>query len=169
MALIPTPDTYGYTIFCDDIREEAGGKHSFMGTYIGQMIIHVPFPITLPTFAFAVTILQRRRVFDPNVTIWVFLPGDSHDEPSIQGKFGEAVHGNIAESTAAETAALHPDTHVPDEDQYLTLGTHMKFSQIVMKKPGLIKVRAVIGDNMYRLGGLRVSPPPSANASQQPS
>ncbi len=180
MALSSTPDIYGYTIFCDDIREEAGGKHSFMGTYGGLMIIHVPFPATLVTFAVAVTILQKRKIFEPNLGLWIFLPGDSENEPSIQGKFSEIEHGKVAGATLAETEALHPDSLGRDEpidDIYVALNAHMKFSQMIMKQPGIVKVRAVIGDNIYRLGAMRVSPPPTqaqpdtanANASQQPS
>jgi hypothetical protein len=169
MALIPQPDVHGYTIFCDDIREEVGGKHSLMGAYGGLMIINVPFPVTLPTFAFAVTVLQRRKIFNPSVAIWVFLPGDSGDEPSIQGEFGEVAQGTIASATSAATEALHPDARAPYEDQYIILSTNMKFSPLIMKQPGVVKVRAIIGDNMYRIGAMSVSPPPDANASQPPS
>jgi hypothetical protein len=37
MTLLPSPDVWGYTIFCDDIREEIGGKVSLIGIYAGTM------------------------------------------------------------------------------------------------------------------------------------
>jgi hypothetical protein len=161
MALISTPDIYGYTIFCDDIRDEMGGKHSLIGSYGGLMIVHVPFPATLSTFALAVTVLQRRSIFNPNLNIRIFLPGDSDDQPSIQGQFGEAVDlSGAAEAAVAQTEALHPDATDQLEEGYLTMVAHMKFAPLVMKQQGIVKVRAIIGDNTYRLGGMRVSPPP---------
>lgn len=163
MVLIPTPDIYGYTTFCDDIREEVGGKHSFIGSYAGLMIIHVPFPVALPTFALAVTIMQKRKVFDPNLRLWVFLPGDSESEPSIQGKFTEVLQGKVVDAASSQLETLHPatqDSAILPEDRYVALSAHMRFSQLILKEPGAVKARAVIGDNIYRLGVLLVSPPP---------
>jgi len=34
-----TMNRYGYSIFCDDIRNEAGGKLSFIGCYNGVIFI----------------------------------------------------------------------------------------------------------------------------------
>ena len=166
MALIPTPDIYGYTIFCDDIREELGGKQSFVGCYPATMFVHVPFPATLPIFATAVTVMQRRKAFEPNFSLCIFLPGDADDQPSIQGKLQETNESKVAELTAAESAELHPDAQGDDfDEQYITLNARLKFSQLILKQPGLIKVRAIIGENTYRLGTLRVSPPPQGTVA----
>jgi hypothetical protein len=163
MALLPAPDVYGYTIFCDDIRQEVGGKVSFIGSYSGTMIVNVPFPATLPIFAMGITLLQRRRVFIPNIRLWVFLPGDPDDAPSMQAEAGESIDGAIAAATSAETDALHPDAHGLEEDRYVILHTHIRVSQLTIKQPGVMKVRAVIVDDMVRLGGMRISPPPQEN------
>jgi hypothetical protein len=165
MALIRTPDVYGYTIFCDDIRNEIGGKSSFIGTYMGVMLVHVGFPATLSTFAMAITILQRRRVLNPNLSLWVFLPGDTDNQPSIQGKLHEVTEGKIAQTTAESADALLATKSQPDDDEYVVTNAQMKFAQIVLKEAGIIKVRAIIGDDMFPLGALRVSPPPFATAS----
>ena len=37
------------SIFCDDIRQEVGNKISYIGCYVGQMIVS-QFPIVLPKF-----------------------------------------------------------------------------------------------------------------------
>src|SRR5215813_9575833 len=34
-----------YTLFCDDVRLEAGNKLSFMGVFQNIMVQHLPFPI----------------------------------------------------------------------------------------------------------------------------
>lgn len=173
MAIIPAPDIYGWTVFCDDIREEAGGKHSFMGVYAGNMIIHVPFPVTLPTFAMGVTVCQRRSIFTPSFSLLVFLPGDPDNTPSVRAEFHEVSQGKIAKETPAQRAALHPDAQGEMESEYVNANAHLKLSQFAIKQPGRIKVRAIIADNTYPVGSLRVSPPPqnesTASASQPPS
>ncbi len=39
-----------FCLFCDDVREEAGGKISLMGIYGEEMIIAAPFPCQVPKF-----------------------------------------------------------------------------------------------------------------------
>jgi hypothetical protein len=163
MALLPSPDVYGFTIFCDDIRQESDGKLIFIGVYSGVMIIHVPFPAKLPTFAMSATVFQRKKVFIPRVGLRVFLPGDAEDAASIQVEAGETVDGTIVAATSAEVDTLHPDAQVPDEERYVSMHANMRFAQFEIKRPGIIKVRGVVGDSIVRLGGMRISPPPQSN------
>ena len=80
------PYPYGYTIFCDDIRDEVGGKTSFIGTYRGVMRIHGDLPITLPKFCiYAVFVGERGRQID-ELVLSIFLPGDTDVAPSITGQ-----------------------------------------------------------------------------------
>ncbi len=160
MALLPAPDVYGYTIFCDDIRQEVGGKIFFIGAYTGTMIVHVPFPASLSIFAMGIVLLQRKSVFVPKIGLRIFLPGDPDDAPSIQAEANETAEGAIAAATAAEAETLHPDTHELEADRYVISHSYLKFAQLVIKQPGVVKVRGLIGDDMIRLGALRVSPPP---------
>jgi hypothetical protein len=167
MPLVPAPDVYGYTIFCDDIRREVDGKFSFIGAYSGTMFVHVPFPVTLPIFGLAITLFQKKTIFVPEVGLQIFLPGDPEDAPSIQAKGHESTEGAVAAATAAATDALHPDARGPEEDRYVILHNQLRFTQLMIKQPGVVKVRAVIGDDMIRLGSLRVSPPPQIPVSGQ--
>ena len=41
-----------FTTFCDDIRQEIGGKLSYMGVYSSDLYVG-GFPITLPKFCVA--------------------------------------------------------------------------------------------------------------------
>jgi hypothetical protein len=163
MALLPAPDVYGYTIFCDDIRQEVGGKIFFIGAYSGTMIVHIPFPATLAAFAMGITLFQRRSVFIPNIGLRVFLPGDPDDAPSIQAEIVENTEGAIAAITAAESEALHPDTRGLETDRYMISHSYLKFTQLMIKQPGVVKVRAVVGEDTVRLGSMRVSPPPQVS------
>jgi hypothetical protein len=165
MVLLPAPDVYGYTIFCDDIRYEIGGKVSFIGSYSGTMILHDVFPAMLPMLAMGVTLLQRRRIFIPKAELRIFLPGDSDDTPSIQAEAGESRMGAAAAATAAETDALHPDARDANDEGYVSMIHHLRFAQLPIKQPGILKVRAVVGANMVRLGSLRISPPAQVGPS----
>jgi hypothetical protein len=164
MTLLNPPDTYGYTIFCDDIRHEVDGKINFIGTYAGTMFVNGTFPIALPKFGFGMTLLQRREILVANVAVRIFLPGDIDDTPSIHGKFAEINEGTVAEQTAAEVAQLPKD-----EISYVGLHLNLIVSPLVINAPGVIKVRAVRGDDMVRLGAMRIVPvaqqAPSADAS----
>ena len=44
------------TIFCDDIREEVGNKHSLMGVYHGEMFVQA-MPVLLPRLCFYITFI----------------------------------------------------------------------------------------------------------------
>jgi hypothetical protein len=164
MALIDTPDVYGYTIFCDDIRHEVNGTRSFIGVYSGIMFIQSSFPVTLPKFAIAVTILQRKTVFMPNVGLRFHLPGDTEEKSSIQADLSEV-------SAGAVLADIKTRSHIKDEPHaYFALHGNFVLAPFNIPSPGDIKVRAVCGENIYRLGSLRViqqpAPAAAATASQ---
>jgi hypothetical protein len=160
MPLLPAPDFYGYTIFCDDIRREADGKLILIGVYGGTMLVHLPFPIILPTFGFSITFNQRRELLMPTVGLQIFLPGDPNNAPSIQAEMGEASQGTLATQTAAEVQALHPDTRNVEDESFISIITNLRFAPLAINQPGQIRVRALRGEQTIRLGALRVSPPP---------
>jgi hypothetical protein len=149
----PRPDIYGYTIFCDDIRHELGGKTSYIGCYSGTIFLHQSFPFTFPKFCFAISILQRREIFDPNVEMRVYLPGDGESDPSFSVFAQESSPGAIAEQTAKAVEGM------PIADQRV-IAMHMS-SPLVIKEAGPINVRGVRQGESIRLGGVRVVPHPS--------
>src|SRR5271169_3055754 len=107
MITADPPEIYGYTIFCDDIRQEIGGKFSYIGVYNGFMFIHGSLPVTLPKFCLSITFLQRREILEANIGLRIFLPGETDDDTaSVQAEFQELSHGIVAEQTAIEVAGL---------------------------------------------------------------
>jgi hypothetical protein len=154
MALIDTSDVYGYTLFCDDIRFEANGTRTLVGMYVSPMFIHANFPVTLPKFGFAITLLQRKDVFNPNVAIRIFLPGDSDEHASIQAALGEPTPGAIKNEL---DKGQIPE--VIGERLYVAMRGNFIFAPFPIQVAGTIKVRAVIGDNIYRLGSMTLYNP----------
>jgi hypothetical protein len=71
-----TRTPYGFTIFCDDLRQEANGKVIYIGVYSADMIIYGSPPMLLPTFVAATTYRERPGESDAPVKIKMFLPGN---------------------------------------------------------------------------------------------
>jgi hypothetical protein len=157
---------HGYTIFCDDIRQEIGNKLSFIGIYTGLMQIHVPFPVTLPRLCiYAIGVhswdeaLREIRAVD--FKIW--FPGNSGEEPSINVPVYRHDQGQPVPSLPPLEDAFND----PDIDRQMRIAVPMWIETAVIPSPGNIKVRAVIDSQVVKLGALRVAaaPPPSG---QQP-
>ena len=146
-VLLDSPDIFGHTIFCDDIRLEVGGKVTYVGAYTGTMNIHAMFPVTLPKFAIAIFFNQKKEIFTANLGLRIFMPGDTQDKASIEGEVEEIPSG-VAEQNVIENSA-------PDKN-YTLMGTSMVFAPFIIKEPGLIKVRVLRDSKMHRLGVLRV-------------
>jgi hypothetical protein len=164
MALLSRPDIYGYTVFCDDIRQDTDGKFFYIGVYGSDtMFVHVDFPVMLPTFAFAISLSQRKGIFVPRVGLHIFLPGDLNS-PSIQAEIGETSGGVVAAQLLAEAASFHPDARPSEEDPFLRILGTLKTGPLELKQPGRIRVKGIVGDNVIRLGSLAVSPPPPPRA-----
>jgi hypothetical protein len=157
------PEVYGYTIFCDDIRYERDGKINYIGCYGGTYFVHAPFPFTFPKLCFAISLLQRRESFDPNIEFRIFFPGDPDDTPSFAISMRETAEGIVAEQAAKQVEGL------PASDQRV-IAIHGRFAAApaVIKEPGTIKVRAMRKGELIRLGGIRiVSHPGQAGQSDK--
>jgi hypothetical protein len=75
---------YGYSIFCDDIRNEAGGKLSFVGCYNGVIFISDQFPLVLPKLCVHTHILSPASQPFSSIVVRCYLPGDEkpfYEEP----------------------------------------------------------------------------------------
>lgn len=152
-----TPDTFGHTVFCDDIRQEVTGKLILIGVYQAVMVVNSAFPVTLPRLCFSISIIQKAESFSPSVGIRIFVPGDSDDTPSIEAEIGETSEG-AAQTRAAANAKL---LGVPKSDQkHLQIHAGLQFDNFQLKEEGVIKVRADIGGKRYKIGSLRVAKPP---------
>src|SRR5262249_23625378 len=73
---------YGYSIFCDDIRNEAGGKLSFIGCYNGVIFISGQFPLVLPKLCVHTHILSPASQPFNSIAVRCYLPGD--EKPSFE-------------------------------------------------------------------------------------
>jgi hypothetical protein len=134
---------------CDS--EEVGGKSSYIGAYKGHMFVHGDFPVVLPKFGFSITYMQKFEVLVPPTGIWIFLPNDPDDLPSIKMDVLEDAAKLIENARTASPDAV-----------FGTMVRNVFVSPLPLLGPGSIKVRAVRGDELVRLGALEVKKAPTA-------
>lgn len=134
--------SYGYTVFCDDIRFELDGKLSFIGVYVNDLIVNGPFPMHIPKFALGISYFEEKDVFVDDIIIRVFISEQADDD-------GEKI---------IEQIFFRKDM-LPLPDQ--SMKGHKIFSPIiivgfVLPYPGFLKVRAFCGSTVTPIGSLPV-------------
>lgn len=141
---------YGYSLFCDDIRSEAGGKLSFIGCYNAVLYVAPAFPVVLPKFCVHMHIFSPAT--NPYVSVMArcYLPGqqspiadESIDVPSLSDQ-------------QALLLDLPKNGGVPPS---IVVAASLVFSPLELSEPGLINVRALIngGPDELHLGSLMVA------------
>jgi hypothetical protein len=164
MIAADPPEAFGYTIFCDGIRIEIGGKLTYVGVYqSGTMLVPGSFPATMPKLALGIVYKQRHDKVVLPFTLWIFLPGDADDKPSIIAEMPEeAARAAIEEAKATAE-------RMTAEGVFATLNSQFAITPLHIAQPGLLKVRAVRGDQLIGLGSLNIVPaPPESHAAPQP-
>jgi hypothetical protein len=162
MIVADSPDVYGYTIFCDDIRVEVGGKLTYVGAYQGTMVVQGTFPLLLPKFAMHFVYMQRRPNIVPPTKIIVVTPGTTEEDPAIGIEIPEAAA--LQAITNSETLA-----GIGTETAYAAMQGPIMLTNFVIAEPGIVKVRAIRGDQFIRLGSLRVLQDPKFVTSDAPT
>ncbi len=158
-------DVFGFTVFCDDIRNETGGKQSYIGVYSGRLLIHGDFPFTLPKFGFAITYVQRKDVFQPKVQLHIYLPGDADDTPTMVSEVGEDAGLAGAAAARAEAEILKQT----DQTRFISMRANFTIAPLVIAQAGNIKVRAVRGDELIRMGSLQIMKAPEQPLDTPPN
>lgn len=133
----------GYTIFCDDLRVEVGSKLTLVGVYGAELVVHTEFPVTLPKFALYINYIEAFEERSDPVTLRVYLPGDDDDHPSFTGDIP------VSEMRTALAAPTSEETQ-------RAAAIHLVVAPLVVKAEGSIKVRALTGRGIVKLGSLRV-------------
>lgn len=140
----------GIAIFCDDIREEIGGKVSLIGCYADDMqFINAAFPIGVPKLGIHVIARLPPQPIPP-LQLLVYFPGDNElpttkiEIPPIPG----------------EEAAAGPPEH--DLIRQPQLRFSVGIMPVLFKEPGFVRVRLMYGEQCVRLGALKISSVSSA-------
>jgi hypothetical protein len=146
-------DRYGYSIFCDDIRNEPGGKLSFVGCYNGVIFIAGQFPIVLPKLCVHTHVFSPASQAFSSILIRCYGPGD--EQPFAE----EAIEPPRQSDQAKLVANLKPQAGAP---LYIVAATSLVFKPLEFRSSGLLRIRAFIdAEHEVRLGSLRVEAQPA--------
>jgi len=144
---------YGFTLFCDDIRQEIGEKTTFVGTYLAKLIVHQPFPLTLPKFGIALTYFEKVGTCSEKVRFRIFFPGDPPEKPAIEGDIPmDDLRGTPWTGPNIDAKDYGPEGPNPLH----RVDLRFLLAPVVLKQKGLIKVRIMLGDELIRLGALEI-------------
>jgi len=135
----------GYTIFCDDIRQEIGNKCSLMGIYGPDMFVDNPFPLMMAKMGFHITFRDDPHAQLSPITLCIYLPVYEQDNPTYRS--------DIYRSQAALPPL--PGTLGPTARRMATI--NVLLSPLNLKEPGKIKVRMLVDGEKIKLGTLRVA------------
>lgn len=156
MKTLEPSDTFGDTVFCDEIRQEANGKLLYLGVYVAHMRVPGKFPFLLPRLGLAISYWQRPNQFVMPIRFAVFLPGDSDDKPSIETDVPDE-----SAKVALENAKKMMSSQIDPNNCFATVHANFNFTNLMIPQPGSLKVRAVRGDTLVRLGSMVIEPAPN--------
>jgi hypothetical protein len=143
-VFVPRSPT-GFTIFCDEVRQEINGKLLFLGVYTNEMLIAGTMPIALPVFTAFVNYQEKINEIEDHVIIKLFVPGMDDSIFQIELPPRQAP----------------PATPLPDEDLNIRSMVPIRIAPFPILSEGLIRVRAFIRDDEIRLGTLAIRVVPS--------
>jgi hypothetical protein len=140
---------YGYSIFCDDIRQEAGDKLSFIGCYNGVMFVSGNLPLVLPKFCVHLHVFCPAT--EPYTSVVARCYAPAQEVPIAE----EAIDVPPIEDQLKLVSTLDPRISAP---RYIVVAASLIFEPLEIRSPGLISVRAVLNyePKELQLGSLSI-------------
>lgn len=137
----------GYVIFCDDVRQEVGGKITIVGAYAGEMTAYGETPIALAQLYASVVFRNAPK-------------DDLYALKIVVAMVNAANESKVISTSEFEIPAPEKDMILPLLDEHsvpmMELRNIVRMSPLVLTEPGIITVRAYVGDDEIRLGSLDV-------------
>jgi hypothetical protein len=134
-------------IYCDDVRQEVGGKVSLMGIYNSDMILP-SFPAILPKLCVQLTIT---------------LPYDQPPKKSVRvlllNNADVLAEMSIDEESLANTPLPNADMESDSEDMALDMAVGFMLSSLRFDAPTRLRVRAYIDGEELKANALRIRAP----------
>jgi hypothetical protein len=117
------------------------------------MVVHGDFPCLLPKIALGVVYYQKKPDVVLPIRFWIYLPGDLDETPSIQAETPK----EVSEHAIAESERINEQLQSEAlAGGFMTQYAQFSFTNLLIPKPGIMKVRAVRGEELIRLGTLEI-------------
>lgn len=140
---------HGFTIFCEDLREEVSGQTTYVGVYGDAMFIDHALPIQLPQLCMAVHLFDEPREGEASIVLKVAGPGIDFETPEMSLEINPEF--KLLDLPDIGDMPARPRAHVV---------VKMGSSQYKVTRYGRIRVAAVWNGNFVPLGSLAICPPP---------
>jgi hypothetical protein len=135
---------FGYTIFCDDIRQEINNKISYMGIYQDEIIVP-SIPFVMKNFCMIIKYVQSRNIEKKPLKVMVYFPDDE-----------EKPHWEV--SIPFDQIDVPIQNNIDREDSRIQIEIPVQFSSLILTKTGRIKIRLNRGDSeILKLGSIMVT------------
>ena len=137
-------NSWGVSIFSDDVRFELGGKTSIMGVYLMDFILPSQFPLIIQKLFITVRYYELVGIFTDDPILKVYLPGAT--APFFEQR--------ITRPKIEASAQVYPLDG--DGDKVVFINLVLPFQNLLISEEGTIRVRMHCGDVVTRLGALSV-------------
>lgn len=140
---------HGFTLFCDDIRQEVGGKQTLVGVYNAIIYVFGDFPTVIPKLAFSTHYREPASLpVASTLTCSIFLEANGTEQLLTQ---------STLDLNAMRNGPGLRDLSVPGEPGKYSEGIlNGLFSPLVIAAPSRLKVRAYRDGEEVRLGTLTI-------------
>jgi hypothetical protein len=151
----------GFTIYCDDIRSEIGGKTTLVGCYNGLMQIQGAMPVAILKFGIAVHLMiaeSEQGIFArPDIELIVY--GTSEEVISLTKIDLSNMNSSSIEVNNFSTPILEAQKKLSEEksEKFLSLNFNFLLSPINFEKEGFIRTRVKIGKKILKIGSLMIT------------
>ncbi len=126
-------------IYCDDVRQEAGNKVSYMGTYTGMMFVP-SFPAVIPKLVVVIHVLTPIDNPFKRLTIKLMKNDESLGETEIPGE-------------ALETLRTQSAVQMGDLGEDVSIGLSMIFTMLSLSVAEASKIRIRVQTESEELKG----------------
>lgn len=131
-------ENFGYSIFCDDIREELGGKISYMGVYNGALQVHSDAPVSIPKLGIAMTVV---------------VPGPASIQ-TVSFVVQQETDGKLVDIFSAEP--VMPAESDVAEGRVGKVGIHVQLTPFTIQGNSVLKARSRVNGEEVKLGTLQI-------------
>jgi hypothetical protein len=137
----------GFVTFCDDIRQEIGGKTTLVGVYGPQMNVFGIAPVSIPKICALVDFRFLAEMLPANVEVKIFR--SDHSDPLATIKF------ELPENESYEfesSSDLEPNSISFNQAIF-----SFQLTDFLVIDTCSLRIRAYIGEDEVRLGTMKVA------------
>ncbi|MGY0561669.1 DUF6941 family protein [Luteimonas sp. A277] len=138
---------YAHAVYCDDIREEVGGKSTLVGVYHGSLMVQ-SFPATLPKLCVVLQVVLPAENLPEGLKMRVML-----DEELLAE--GEMAVRDLEAALAAIPTEV--ERSKPSEEKGWVVAANFIFAPMKLEGPGMIRAWVEAGDQEMKANGLRIA------------